>query len=60
MSSINGPRNVYVVISGLVKTQMVRVDKKAFMRVQWPKAEPGHLPRHASYPLNSRMGYRAM
>ena len=48
MSSINGPRNVYVVISGLVKTQMVRVDKKAFMRVQWPKAEPGHLPRHAA------------
>ena len=24
---------------------MVRVDKKAFMRVQWPKAEPGHLPQ---------------
>ena len=35
---------------------MVLVDKKAFMRVQWPKAEPGHLPQTCQVPIKQLDG----
>ena len=35
---------------------MVRVDKKAFMRVQWPKTEPRHLPQKFQVPIKQLDG----